>query len=379
MHTILSIIHRIRNMNLYSRHTIKKISKGSLISVSSITLIISSITFLNELGLSKIFKILDAFVALKYFLLSIIPITIYIMPISTCCAALYIYHNMATDRELDIWQSVGLNKYQIAKPAIKFAVLITIMMAFFTMFIIPITKKHIRTSIEKLKNTSSINTVLEEKSFNRLSANTTLYAEKISKDENLEGVVVYTKEKDGNNSITVAEKARTIFNKNTTSFRLYNGNRHTKYSGSQQTIFFKTLIVNTPSNTNAGRANAFDSLGYLTAYDLFKLQKPERFNELIARTVWPLSNLILIMLSSSILLSAGFSRQTPIKPLVYSFAFPTIVVIILFILRQKVSHNLLYAAPIYTIVSLSILASMSILKENLHHSYLSKKLQKIVK
>lgn len=286
---------------------------------------------------------------------------------------------METDRELCIWKSVGLNKYQIAKPAMKFALLVTLILTFCTMFIIPITQKHIKTSIETLKSTSSINAVLEEKSFNRISAKTTLYAEKTSEDGKLEGVIVYTKEKDGNNSITVAEKAETHFNGNITSFRLYNGNRHSQYRDLQQTIFFKTLIMNTPAHNNTESVHLSDSLEYLTVYDLFKLQKPERFNELIARTVWPLSNLVLIMLSSSILLSSGFSRQPTLKPLIYSFALPMIIAIILVILRKKVYHNLLYAAPLYTIVSLSILASIRILKGNLNRSYLSKKLQKIVK
>ena len=365
-------------MNLYSKHTLKRLTKSSLISVSVITLIISSIIFLNELHLNRIAKILDAFIALKFFLLSIIPITIYITPISTCCASLYIYHSMETDRELAIWESVGLNKYQIAKPAIKFAVLVTITLTFFTMFIVPITEKHIKSSIEKLKKTSSINAVLEEKSFNRISVNTTLYAEKISEDGDLEGVIVYTKEKDGNNSITVAERAKTSLSDNITSFRLFNGNRHSQHRGMNQTIFFKTLIVNTP-NKKVENINRYDSLDYLTIYELFKLKKEARFNELIARTIWPLTNLVLIMLSSSLLLFAGFSRQTNLRPLVYSFAFPIIIAVILIILRKKVYHNILYTIPLYIIISTAILASIKMLKGNLKPSYLARKLQKIAK
>jgi lipopolysaccharide export system permease protein len=365
-------------MNLYSRHTIKRLAKGSLISISVMTLIISSITFLSELGSNKIYKILDTFVALKFFLFSTIPIILIITPISTCCTALYVYHNMETDRELAIWGSVGLSRYQIAKPVIKFAVFITVILTCVTMFILPITKKHIKTSMDQIKNTPFINAALEEKSFNRVSKSTTIYADKISEDGKLEGVIVYIKEKDGNSSITVAEKADANL-KDNASFRLYNGNRHTQYSDSQQTLFFKTLIMNLYSHNNTGSSLLNDPLKYIPAYDLFKLQNPERFNELVARTVLPLINLVFIILPSSMLLSYGFSRRPTLKPLVYSCTFPLIIVVALFVLRGKTYDNLAYAVPVYALASLSMLLSISILKGNLSSSYISKKLQKIVK
>lgn len=363
-------------MNLYSKHTIKRLAKGAFVSISVITLIISSMIFLNELYLNKIAKILDAFLAIKFFLLSLIPITVYVTPISACCATLYIYHTMETDRELVIWESVGLNKYDIAKPAISFAVFITTILLCFTMFIVPMTEKHIKTSIDQLKSTSSINSVLEERSFNKISINTTLYADKVLDDGSLEGVIVYTKEKDGNNSITVAERAETNLNDRTTSFYLYNGNRHSKYRGLNQTIFFKTLIVNTPPDKVGANLHSQHSLDYLTGYELFKLQKPAGFRALAARTVWPLTTLVLIFISSSILLSSTFTRQSNVRAMVCSFAFPIIIAVVLVIIRKKVFSDLFYTIPLYTIIALCILVPMNILKGNINYPHTPEKLKK---
>lgn len=347
-------------MSLYSKNITKKLTRGALLSTVVITAVLSSIVFLNELHSHKIVRISDSILLLKFFVLSMIPVILHITPVSVCCTTLYVIHITEMDRELSIWRAAGMSQYQIAKPFIRFSIFISLLLLLLSMFILPLAEKELRVSFDSLTSDSSIASLLEEKSFNRISRNTTLYTEQNS-DNQLQGVLVHTKEQDGSSSIIIAEKATLVTENQLTLFKLYNGSRYSKHYDSNQTLFFRTLTLDMKSSNSDGTHRDLNSENYKTAYQLLRSPKLEGIKSLVVRTCWPMTVIAFSVLGSSILISSNFSRKTSLKPLIHSFVYAMLLSIPFFLLKKKISQNLSYSVLFYAIFALCIFMSLKIL------------------
>lgn len=360
-----------------------------MLSVLILTGVLTSVKLLAFINQNMIGGVASIDMAIKFIILSTPHLLMYITPIALLCTIIYVYYTLSIDNELITLEATGLSKVNISKPSILFSIAITILCYALIMIIVPISKRELHNYTDLLRGSSKITSILEEKAFNKISRNITLYTEKKLDDGFLQGVAIYDKTSPASYTVMLAEKAKLIPEENSFSFKLYDGSRHTINNNTMQILYFKTLSFNIPKN-KIQTTNIDDlDIEELTIFDLlFSKHKRqdlinEKYSELHKRFSWPLLNITIAFIVVCSIFSSHFERKWNPAKLVNASIFSIINLGLVIVLRGKVNNGVafviaLYALPIFiTFVSTYILFQRSDNKQVLPEK-IYKKLPKIL-
>ncbi|MCH9753588.1 MAG: LptF/LptG family permease [Alphaproteobacteria bacterium] len=354
-------------MKIYSRYIIFYLIKIFLLSVVVLTGILTSVRLLSFINQNTIGGVASIEMAIKFITLSAPHLLMYITPIALLCTIIYVYYNLTIDNELITLEAVGLSKINISKPAVLFSVIITIICFTLTTFIVPIAKRELHSYTDLLKGSSKITSILEEKAFNKISKNITLYMETKLEDGFLQGVAIYDKTPSNEYTVLLAEKAKLIPINDSFSFKLYDGSRHSMKDGNMQILYFKTLSFNLPRHKM--QETKIDDLDIeeLTLLDLLssnykrKDLMNERYSELHKRFSWPILNLTIAFIVMCSILSSHFERKWNANKIINAALFSMINLGLVIALRGKVNNGAMYIIALYTLPIFIILVTTHIL------------------
>lgn len=285
-----------------------------------------------------------------HMLVLILPSLIsYITPITLFCAIIFVYQKMQNDNELIIFEGSGLSAYKLSIPTIALAFIITLCSYLTTLFIVPYVKRELQDT-QNMFREQYISSILEEKVFNSVSKDITIYVDSQQADGSLKGIIVYD-QRGVSPAIITSQLARIIPKQDALIIELFNGNRQTLNTQNQlENLYFDSSIIN---------------LNYNKIDDLNPVYAPEEMyiNELIRnlsdnkntvalyelhqRLSWPLLNLSLASIAIFFALSCNFNRHSKNTHIIFAGISGSATLLLNFILMSLIDKHSGYAVLLY--------------------------------
>lgn len=188
-----------------------------------------------------------------------------IAPIAVLIGVLFIYNKLIADHELIVMQASGMGHWQLAKPAVLMACLVTILLYTFTLYFLPLSFRKYR-DISMLLREKSLTSLVQVGQFNTLGKYT-VYARSQDPQGNFLGVLIY----DGNQSeqtlTFMAEKGIVLHDTEGGRLLLINGTRQEKdrETSKPSILYFDQYIIEAKDKSaNEGKEGRF-----LRAYERY--------------------------------------------------------------------------------------------------------------
>jgi len=330
-------------MYIYSKYIAKTIIPALFVLAIVLTSLVWIVQVLNLVGL------LDKGIKLKIFIklvVLMIPYLLFmIMPIISVIGVIYIYNRLQDERQLIILRGAGLNNYEIARPALFVATIVTIIASYISAYLMPISYNNLKKNISNVKETY-VSNIIETRTFSQISKYATIYVDSKNQNDEMQGIILFDNKIPENNTVFFAKKGEILnSDQQNPKFLLSQGLRHSyDAKGNITTLHFDHLVIELSSEVQD------DSDRSKTSMELFipEMLWPdpslpmEKQNRLITdghlRLVWPLYNFVFVFLALAIFLSVSYSRKTQIKQFIYTFV-PVLVASYFHFTLQKMAYK----------------------------------------
>ena len=356
-------------MKIYSKYILLYLTRIFLLNTLLLIAILVSVKLLTLLNNHTINGLANLQIAFKLVLVSVPALLVYLSPIALLCTIMYVYYTLSMDSEFIILEATGLSKFNIARPAIQFAAAITILSYYLTMFTVPLAKRDLNNYIDFMRNSLEISSILEEKSFNRISRHTTLYVDKKGQDNIFYGIAIYNKESNNSQTIILAEKAELRSEEGKFLFHLYDGNRQSINNGSLQILYFKTLSFNIPKTNTSLSSSKNLVLEEQTIFELLSHNTRKNFNlnernaEINQRLSWPMINFAIACIALCTSFSTHFERKWNTQKLIYVSIFSALAFGLVIISSRKINNSFIFALTLYIVPIIFSITSLYILRK----------------
>lgn len=235
-----------------------------------------------------------------------------IIPFVTFIAIIFVYNKLISDNEVTVMASTGLSPRQIARPAMAFAIIMTLIHLGLSVFVVPSTQTrfydmqwNLRYGLAHLK--------LQESAFTELASGLVVYVDKVS-GYDLSQVMLSDMRNKQSEMVIFAEKGKLVATSRGLSIVMSNGSIQGRgdmmVSGTFDT-FDMDLNVADRGGMTSYRVRSV-STGQLI-HDIFDSPTAKRhrnaLTELATRFLEPLMNIILAALCLAILLRSSLLRR----------------------------------------------------------------------
>ena len=245
-----------------------------------------------------------AFVKLSLLLL---PSLVYmIIPIALFISVIIVFHRLYMEKELVILRGAGLNNIQIAKPAIIFSVLITILSYSISVYFLPKTYRHFKELQTFFKNRYA-SLLLQEGVFSTQVTGLTVYIDKRKGSNEFKGIFVHDTT-DKNRIITImAESGSIEYTSKGPQFKLVNGSQQQENlkSGKITFLFFDSYNLDLDVFYGDNGIRRYDPRE-MYVWDIFKSSDKTARVGGHQRLIWPLYSLVLPLICVGILLNSAY-------------------------------------------------------------------------
>lgn len=346
----------------------KYLSKSILYPTVSIITILSLIILVTQS-----LKYLDLVVShgissadFIYLSILLIPSLLFvIIPVCLFIAIMFSLNKLKLQRELNILKGFGINNFNIAKPVLQIALIITIFHYLISLYLMPEVNNKFKTLSLNLKE-NFVTFLLQENVFVHPTNSLTFYIKNKIDDHQFEDIF-FQDDNDGN-PITIVAKSGELINKdNKVYLSLENGNRQevTK-KGELNILNFEKLLWQFKSNAgyNDSRSLSIQEqhLPELLFNDLpsDSTLKKRMFAEANQRLIFPIYNMILTLLAIMAIIDGGYNRSGNTKRMALFSIIAGIVVIINTSLVNLSATNpyLIIFSYVFTIIVLAKLIYM---------------------
>ncbi len=354
-------------MAIYSRYIflyLIKIFTLIIVTLTTIVILIQLLAFINQ----YIKVNLGFFSIIKFILFQSSSICYYISPVALICTILYVYYSLSIDKEIIILESSGVSKYELASPAIKFSIVVMILSYAIIMLIDPLATQAFRNHKKKLIQSSMVPSILEEKSFNRITQKIVLYIDKQEKDNKFSGVAIYDQRAKDHYVTIFAEKAEIINKNDQFIFVLHNGSRQEVSDNSLRTLYFGVLSlpIETEKITDTKKHPSDNSEYTIVGLLLKKVNNAKQVSALIIelnnRISYPILNFIVAIISLAALFSISYSRQWQISKIKNAIIFSIVAIAIFLFLRINVTNHFFFIPILYSFIFFTIYLGFNTLK-----------------
>lgn len=236
-----------------------------------------------------------------------------ILPFVTFISVIFIYNKMISENEVTVMMASGLSPWQIAKPAIKMAALLTILHLILNIWFVPYsqakfysTQWNLRYGLAHLK--------LQESSFTKMANGLVVYVDKVSGHDLNQ--VMLSDSRDKNNEILIfAEVGKLISTDHGLSIVTQNGSLQIAGSDNFTTGTFDTfdmdLNLKEKDSDSSFRVRRISTATLMQ--DVFNQKNTRQHKltiiELCTRFINPFMNLILAIVCTLILLKTSLLRR----------------------------------------------------------------------
>lgn len=235
-----------------------------------------------------------------------------IIPFVTFIAIIFIYNKLISDNEVTVMASMGLSPRQIARPAMVFAIIMTVIHLGLNIFLVPQTQARfydlqwdLRYGLAHLK--------LQESAFTELASGLVVYVDKVS-GYDLSQVMLSDMRNEKSEMIIFAERGKLVATERGLSIVMTNGSiqgRGDMMVSGTFDVFDMDLNVADKGGMTSYRVRSI-STGQLI-HDVLDSPTAKRhrtvLTELATRLLEPLMNIVLALLCLSILLRSSLLRR----------------------------------------------------------------------
>jgi lipopolysaccharide export system permease protein len=297
---------------IYQRHLINTLITPLVITVFVIVCLvwlsqIIKLAFVIELGVG-IFKFI-------FFTIEALPaIMLSTLPLATTVAGIMGYNYLSSDRELIALSTSGFSNMQIAFPAVKLSLIVTVISYLLAFYVSPLSYHKLKNDLSVLRS-GYVSGMIHERTFNQLAKNIVLYIDKKTSGNLMNGIIIFDHR---NTEIPVTLFAKTgklTIDEGDPVFELEDGVRQlVNKRGEMNQMTFSHLLVNLSIQKSVRDATSMD----LQEYTIDQLINPignyteARLRQISAemhqRLTWPAYNTALMLLAISVLLRHKYSR-----------------------------------------------------------------------
>ncbi|MFY9589228.1 LptF/LptG family permease [Rickettsia endosymbiont of Halotydeus destructor] len=341
-------------MLLYQKYFIRNIFPLLITVTFSVTSLVWITQILKLLYLfDKGIKITDFF----NLIILVLPSLLFVLlPIVTVIAVIYTYNDLKTARKLIILQVSGVNNLQLARPAFFVALVVTLFAYYLSSAAMPLSYINLKSRLSFIKN-NYISNMIEEKTFNKISKDITLYIDKKLTDNTMTGLVVFDNRNLENPSILFAETGILNIYDNDPVFKLNKGIRQIyDKNGNLTQLSFNSLKVRlSKDNSLAHERDKYNR--DINEYYIQELLQPDselpaqKKIKLIAeghqRLLWPLYNFALTFLALAVFLRYPYSKKSTLMPMLLTAMSVLVVTSLHFTLQNFASRDLSFIIPCY--------------------------------
>jgi lipopolysaccharide export system permease protein len=289
-------------------------------------------------GGASVFSVLQ----ISFYIL--ISVFLTILPIALPLVVILTYNKLLETREIIILRNAGLTKFDLLKPILLLSIFVTAFSFFLTLYEIPKSNEEIIKIKDSIWNTVSFN-LFQEGSFVNFN-DFTFYTDKREKNF-LSNVLIY--KKDRVEDIFIQAQNVLIAGKN---IKLFNG--FIEKGRLNEFLFFDDYVVNIgdlleEEEEEKERYNIY-SIPTNKLIEIYSnLSKSTNFSrervvyEISFRFLYPLSIILIVLLSASMILSGNFDRVSNKKSVINATLFSTIVFISILFFVKQIKKDEIYA------------------------------------
>ena len=350
-------------MLLYQKYFIKNILPLLIVVTFSGTSIVWITQILKLLYLfDKGIKVMDFF----SLIVLVLPTLLFILlPVITVITVIYIYNNLKVERQLIILQASGVNNVQLALPALYVALIVMLLAYYISSTILPLSHINLKSRLNFIKN-NYISSMIEEKTFNKVTKDITVFIDKKSAGNIMNGVIIFDNRNADNPSVVFAGSGILNIYDNSPIFELNKGIRQEyDVNGNLTQLTFDSLMIKlqndnflvsqrTKHNKEANEYYISELL--VPPHDLAITKKIKLIAEAHQRIIWPLYNFVLPFVTLAVFLRYPYSKKTTFMPVLFSALTVLLVTSIHFILQNLASKNLdfIFACYFNLVIALTI-------------------------
>jgi len=236
-----------------------------------------------------------------------------IIPFVTFIAVIFIYNKLISENEITVMMASGLSPWQIAKPAIKLAALLTIAHLVLNIWVVPYSQEkfystqwNLRYGLAHLK--------LQESAFTKMANGLVVYVDKVS-GHDLNQVMLSDMRDEDNQTLIFAERGKLVSTIHGLSIVTDNGSLQMTGKNGYTTGTFDKFDMDL--NLNGNDTDASFRVRRISTMNLLKSvisqenvrQHKLTLVELCTRLINPFLNLILAIVCTLILLKTSLLRR----------------------------------------------------------------------
>ena len=307
-------------MKLVDKYILKQLLNNSILIL---ILILSLFCLAKSVQLVELMvgRGLPFFIFSKLIIHSLPQIVPVILPVIVSLSIFFVFSRMQTDIELIIFQSSSFSIYDILKPTLIFATILSLISFFFTLYQSPKSNEDFKILLYTLKNDYS-STLLQEGTFNTIGKNFTIFVKERKKD-GLHNVFIHDTRDIDRTSTLIAKKGKIISTNDSTKILLENGSQHFQSKDKKLSVlYFDQYLLDVNQNDNRSLLNRWKSPSERTLEELQNpdLQSGDDLNnlqafkaELTLRYAMPLNVFGFSLLMFFIILSFNYQRKENIS------------------------------------------------------------------
>jgi lipopolysaccharide export system permease protein len=293
----------------------------------------------------------------------------FLLPIAAFCAVLFIYHKLVMDSEMVVLRAAGLSQMQLARPALVFAGLGTLVVYSIMLYFLPASYHKFKELQYDIRNNYAT-VVLQAGTFNTVSEGITIYVRARSPDGELRGILVHDN-RDPKKPVTrMAEFGSLVQSEQGPRAVLINGNSQQidPNSGRLSLLTFDQYTMDLPQDRGSVRVRWRQPKERFLADLLNPSTDPgdrKNYNELVAeghqRLIAPLYVLGFVMIALAALLSGEFSRRGQKHRLLVAFLFVAVIEGLSLAFQDLASRSLYAVFGMYAVALLPMLGAAFVL------------------
>lgn len=273
-----------------------------------------------------------------------------LLPFCFLMAALFIYNKAETDHELIVLRVAGASPLVLARPLIYAGVLFSLILASFTLYVIPVSLEKLHDLTHNIKNQVPTFYIQDRQflSFGRI----TVYVREAINGRRLKGLLIHDNKPNGA-SILAAEEGEVTRVRDKIHLTLFRGQRFEvdSKSGKPVVLRFDQYDVNI-NEPDGPKGDAKQSVHQLTNRELLDdldttFPYARKLSELHKRVVTPMLVLLFGLLALGILFGGDYRRKGGYGKLLLAFAASLVIQVLVMMLLNAIKRNEIFIVVTY--------------------------------
>ncbi len=275
---------------------------------------------------------------------------------------------MLSHNEIIVLKNSGLNKLDLARPAIMVAGFCFLICLFISLFLMPYGNKKLRTTKRDFEQNYA-NLLISQGIFENLNS-LTIYVKTRNSANELSGILIYDNRSAVSSTTITATSG--VLSQDNSAVLLYltNGTaqRFNHYTKKSDILNFDSYVINLKDNNNVQTSRAWKA----SERYIGELLKPEKnatdddlakyYVELHQRITYPFLSIVLTMIACAFILSGKFQRHGNVIHNVKAVATATVFVAILMFGYDLIEQSAKFTGVIYANLVVFMFLSFLLLK-----------------